>query len=251
MSPSASLSSALSRTTDEATCSSFIVRKGLSHEFFTFVPERLRRRRIERISAYSFARGADGQVVRHDIADVAVLAISASDFGSGSHDSGPYGSCGSPRNGLQLEGRLTLCRELLIHEFDHLFYMASVQVATQFGLNTSRMHGRSAHATIPVPFVEGNGKKNVGRLRAAIRDERFVGRPLKVGIFEVDVRKTVPCGRQVDQPSPCADKRPNPVHQDKMAQMIGAELRFKAVRGMAKRCGHHSRISDDHVEGLT
>src|ERR1700746_2718022 len=64
MLPSASLSSALSRTTDEATCSSFIVRKGLSHEFFTFVPERLRRRRIERISAYSFAHGADGHVVR-------------------------------------------------------------------------------------------------------------------------------------------------------------------------------------------
>src|SRR5260370_40425175 len=73
----ASLSSALSRTTDEATCSSFIVRKGLSHEFFTFVPLRLRSRRIECISAYSFARRADDHVVRHDIADVAVLAISA------------------------------------------------------------------------------------------------------------------------------------------------------------------------------
>jgi hypothetical protein len=43
----------------------------------------------------------------------------------------------------------------------------------------------------------------------------------------------------------------NPVHQDKVAQMIGAELRFKAVRGMAKRCVHHSRIRDHHVEGLT
>src|SRR6266852_6234212 len=164
MSPSASLNTALSRTTDEATCSSFIVRKGLSHEFFTFVPERLRSRRIECISANSFARRADDHVVRHDIADVAVLAISASDFVSGSRDSGPYGSCGSLRNGLQLVGRLTLCRELLIHLLDHLFYMASVQVATQFGLNTSRMHGRSAHATIPMPFIEGDGKKNVGRL---------------------------------------------------------------------------------------
>ena len=35
-----------------------------------------------------------------------------------------------------------------------------------------------------------------------------------------------------------------------MAQMIGAELRFEAVRGMAERCGHYSRIGDDHVEGF-
>src|SRR5262245_43173579 len=33
--------------------------------------------------------------------------------------------------------------------------------------------------------------------------------------------------------------------------MIGAELRFKSVRGMAKRRGHHSRISDDDIEHFT
>jgi hypothetical protein len=32
--------------------------------------------------------------------------------------------------------------------------------------------------------------------------------------------------------------------------MIGAELRFKAVCRMPKRCGHHPRICYDHIEGL-
>src|ERR1700733_942271 len=33
--------------------------------------------------------------------------------------------------------------------------------------------------------------------------------------------------------------------------MIGAKLRFIAVRGVTKRCGHDSCISDYHVEGFT
>src|SRR5260370_23943647 len=101
---------ALDVATDEATCSSFIARKGLSHEFFTFVPERLRRRRIECISAYSFARGANGHVVRHDIADVAVLAISATDFFSWNHDRGPYRSCRTLRAGHLVDQSHSLCR---------------------------------------------------------------------------------------------------------------------------------------------
>src|SRR4029077_3327559 len=36
-----------------------------------------------------------------------------------------------------------------------------------------------------------------------------------------------------------------------MAQVISAELRLKAVRRVAKRCGHYSRIGDDHVEAFT
>jgi hypothetical protein len=36
-----------------------------------------------------------------------------------------------------------------------------------------------------------------------------------------------------------------------VSQVIGAELRFEAIGCVAERCGHHSRIGDDHVEGLT
>ena len=56
---------------------------------------------------------------------------------------------------------------------------------------------------------------------------------------------------QIDQPSSGADKRGDAVNEHKVAQVIGAELCFKAVGGMAKRCCHHARIGDDHVEGFT
>jgi hypothetical protein len=32
--------------------------------------------------------------------------------------------------------------------------------------------------------------------------------------------------------------------------VIRPELRFEAVGGVAERCGHHSGISDDHVQGF-
>src|SRR5580704_10228853 len=54
--------------------------KRLSDELFTFLPERLSVFWIERISAHSLAYGADGHVVRHDMGNVAVLAISAADL---------------------------------------------------------------------------------------------------------------------------------------------------------------------------
>jgi AcrR family transcriptional regulator len=81
---------------------------------------------IERISAYSFAYRADGHAVRNDSADVAVLAIPAANLASGSNNTGPRRSCGSLRNGLPLEGRLTLRCKLL-----------SKEAFTRSGSNTS------------------------------------------------------------------------------------------------------------------
>ena len=55
--------------------------------------------------------------------------------------------------------------------------------------------------------------------------------------------------RLISRP-PCADKRRNPVDQDKVAQVIGAELRLEAVGRMPKRRGHHARVGDDDIEGF-
>src|SRR5271167_1119950 len=54
--------------------------------------------------------------------------------------------------------------------------------------------------------------------------------------------------RQVDKPPAIADKRCNPVDQDKVSQVVCSELRFKAVGCTAVRCRHHPRICDNHVE---
>src|SRR5215831_15012443 len=188
--------------------------KPLSDHFFTFLPERLGGLWIEGICPYPFADGGDGHVVWHDLADVAVLAISGADFVRGGDDACPHGSCGSLRNGLELERRLTLGCELLIPLFDHLFDAAVVHVATQLGPNASRMHRRGAHATIAVPLVEGHGEEDVRRLRSAIGDERLVGRPFEVGIVEVDIGEAVTRRRQVDQPPACVKERRNPIDQD-------------------------------------
>ena len=78
-------------------------------------------------------------------------------------------------------------------------------MASQFGLDASGMHGRSAHTTLTVPPVEGNSEENIRRLRPAVGNERLIGRPLKVGILEIDVGVAVTGRRQVDQPSSGAD----------------------------------------------
>src|SRR6476469_2602267 len=63
-------------------CLQWIGLERLSHQLFTFLPERFCIFRIERISAHTFADGGNGRVVRHCIADVTVLAIPSTDFGS-------------------------------------------------------------------------------------------------------------------------------------------------------------------------
>jgi hypothetical protein len=55
-------------------------------------------------------------------------------------------------------------------------------------------------------------------------------------------------GRQVDQAPSRPNECRNPVDQDQVAQVIRPELPFASIGCVAKRCGHHSGIGDDHVE---
>ena len=41
------------------------------------------------------------------------------------------------------------------------------------------------------------------------------------------------------------------VDEYEMPEMIGAELRFEAVGGLALRTRHHAGIGDDHIEGFS
>ena len=107
--------------------------KRLSHEFLTPFPERVSIVCIERISAYPFADGGDARVLRHRLANVAVLAISPTDFVSGSHHAGPYRSSGSLRNGLPLEGCPPLCRKMQIDLVDNGLDTAGIYVTGKLG----------------------------------------------------------------------------------------------------------------------
>jgi hypothetical protein len=63
--------------------------EGLSNHLLTFLPERRGSCGIERISTYAFANGADGDVVRYDPPDVAVLAVLTADRVSGRDNACP------------------------------------------------------------------------------------------------------------------------------------------------------------------
>ena len=119
---------------------------------------------------------------------MAVLAVTA-DLGSGSNHRGPNRSCGSLGNGLQLEGCLAICRELLIHLLDHRSDMARIHVPIQFSLNASWMYSGRAHTAVAVPFVEGNCEKDVRCFGPPIRNERLVECSLKVGTSRSTLEK--------------------------------------------------------------
>ena len=63
--------------------------EGLSNHLLTFPPERRGSGGIERISTYAFANGADGDVIRYDPPDVAVLAVLTADRVSGRDNACP------------------------------------------------------------------------------------------------------------------------------------------------------------------
>ena len=64
--------------------------KRLPNQFLTFLPERLGGFWIDRVDAHSFGHGGAGDLIGDDCGDVAVLAIPASDFVSGSDHRRPY-----------------------------------------------------------------------------------------------------------------------------------------------------------------
>src|SRR5580700_4136075 len=224
--------------------------KRLSDELFTFLPEGLRRVRVERIGPHAFADTADGYVLRDQLPDVAVFAIAAADFVSGSDNTGPYRCCGSLRNGLPLKGRLALGGKLLGHLIDHALNANRVDIASQFGVYDSGMHSGSTHAAVTVPLVESNSEKDIRRLRSAIGDEWVIRRAFKVEIVEVNIGEAVASRRQIDEAASFANKRGDEVDQEKVTEMICAELRFEAVHRLAERCGHNARIGDHHVKGF-
>src|SRR5580658_9187026 len=111
-------------------------------------------------------------------------------------------------------------------------------MATQFSVNDSRMHRGCTYAAIPVTFVECDRKEDVRSFGSSVGNEGLIGRVLKVGILEVDIGIAVTARRKIDQPPARTNERRNPVDQDKVAQVIGTELRFEAIAGAAQGRGH-------------
>src|SRR6266404_6352200 len=132
-----------------------------SVEFFAFLPECLSIIWIQRVSSDPFATDVERHVVRNNVADVAVFAISATDLVWGRYNCSPDRSCSPLWNGLQLIRLFTCSSTLLVCLVQHLLKETLVHVATQFSPYAPRMHRCSTHATVAVPFVERNGEESV------------------------------------------------------------------------------------------
>src|SRR5215813_12023921 len=112
------------------------------------------------------------------------------------------------------------------------------------------MDCRGADAPRFMASIERDGEEYVCGLRTTVRDEGLVGSAFEIRIFEVDVRIPVSGGRQIDNASTWTNEKSNPVDQNKVAEVIGAELHFKAIDGFGKRCCHDASVGDDDVERL-
>src|SRR5579862_5908423 len=118
-------------------------------------------------------------------------------------------------------------------------------------MDASWVDGYRTDAAPAMPLVEGNRKENVGCLGAAVSDERIVSRPLEIGVSQVHIGEAMPGRREVDQASAGANQRSNAIDQYKMAEVVGAELRLKAVHGVPKWSCHYSCVGYNHVERLS
>ena len=146
---------------------------------------------------------------------MAVLAILAADFFCRSDHCRPHRCCGALWNRLPAEGILSLRSPLFTDLVDERLKTGRINMARKLGFNDSRMHSGGADAASTVAPVERDGEKYVRGFRAAVGDERFVGRSLKIGIVQIDVGITVTRGREVDQPAAIPEQRRNPVDRTK------------------------------------
>src|ERR1700756_3033208 len=126
--------------------------------------------------------------------------------------------------------------------------LSRVHMTAEFGVDASRVDRYRTDAAPAMPLVEGNREKYVGCLGPAVRDERIVSRALEIGVVEVHISETMPGRCEVDQPSAGADQRGYAIYQNKMAEVVGAELRLKTVHGVPKWSGHDSSYANDNFE---
>src|SRR5882724_585707 len=121
-------------------------------------------------------------------------------------------------------------------------------MAAQLGLDAARMDRCRANTAPAMPLVKSYGEQNICRLGASVGDKGFIRGPLKIRILQIDVREAVSSRRQIDQSAAGADQRSEAVDQDKVSQVVGAELRLEAVCRVAKWRRHDAGIRNQHIE---
>jgi hypothetical protein len=111
---------------------------------------RARRRSWDRAHiAQTFAPWAEDDIIRYDVANVAVFAILTPDLLSTGNHASPHGCCRSLLDCLPWQRSLTFCCKLVIDLFSQALQMFGIHVTGQLGLYYPRMdrlqHAHLAH----------------------------------------------------------------------------------------------------------
>src|SRR6476659_9866429 len=178
----------------------------LANQFFTLPPKCLGGFGIECVGANAFAVTSQRLVLRHDLADVTILAVASPDLFGRGNKAGPDRRGCSLRDRLVLERRSSLCRGLPVDSIDRRLQLSRVEMPTQFGLDAPRMTGGGSNPAAAMARVESNCKKDVGCLRAAVGNPRVVRSALEVGVSEIDVGEAVSRRCEINQPSAWSKK---------------------------------------------
>ena len=93
-----------------------------------------------------------------------------------------------------------------------------------------------------------DGEEGVGCLGLAVGRYGIVGAMFEVRVVEIHIGHTMACGGEDDESRTWLHQRGDPVDEDEVTKVIGAELRFKAVSRVTGRCSHDAGICDHHVK---
>lgn len=181
-----------------------------------------------------------------------ILAVATANIvGAGNHACPDRGGS-ALRHALELEGRPAGGRILRVDLIDAFLQGVRVfeSMAPELGRNAAWMNGRGAHAPFLVAAVEFDCEEDVCSLGTAIGGPRIVRGLFEIGVVEIDIGETMTRRGKLNEPATARDQWGDAVHKDKMAKVIGAELRLETVSGVAKGAGHDASIGDDKIEGL-
>src|SRR6476659_10432752 len=126
----------------------------LANQFFTLPPKCLGGFGIECVGANAFAVNSQRLVLRHDLADVTVLAVASPDLFGRGNKAGPDRRGCSLRDRLVLERLSSLCRGLRADSIDRRLQLSRVEMPSKFGLDASRMNGGCSNPAVAMPQVE-------------------------------------------------------------------------------------------------